>query len=183
MFSFDPLVSSYSATSAFVLHSILFPTLLTQEQAAASNAKTVHTGFFANQGDVETIGQTKPAGGGSKKKKSSAEGSGGGTPGGGDGDFVKKKKKKVRKGRAIVGVGIVSSNTRIRKTCRRETETGRMRHGFGAQVRTNSNLAGKRQCERFAVVPLLDVFLRPLTGIFPALSQSLSQSLLANDVP
>lgn len=52
-------------------------------QAASSKTKTVHSGFFANQGEVETVGPTPKKSGGGKRKQS----------GGGDGDLLIKKKK------------------------------------------------------------------------------------------
>lgn len=50
--------------------------------------KTVHSGFFANQGEVETIEESSDENDGSKKKGS----------GGGDGDFVQKRKKVSKPG-------------------------------------------------------------------------------------
>lgn len=77
------------------------------EQEASNKAKTVHSGFFANQGAVETVvppstntsSKSRGASHGAGEGKGSAGGPGsGGNSAGSDGDLiVKKKKKKVRR--------------------------------------------------------------------------------------
>lgn len=95
-----------------------------REQEASSKAQTVHSGFFANQGSVATVGS---AGGGSDPSGQQANGGGGGSGGGGeseggatggmgsagaagagagsgaDGDVVARKKKKVRASAVAAG--------------------------------------------------------------------------------
>lgn len=63
------------------------------DQEASKSVKTVHSGFFANQGSVTTVEPASVGGGVGGKGKSSSSGEGAGKTA--DGDVIVRKKNKV----------------------------------------------------------------------------------------